>query len=92
MNGIRGTRTRSGKKHRETVEPRHNQSMTGRIVEAGKYYDCFEVKHDNSLTRQQHLKLFGMRSLLRQGTPFSGKTTVIRETSKTHRRVVEVDE
>ena len=69
MNNIRGKR--GGSKNRSSRKPfkreeSHNVSISQAVVEAGKYYDCFEGEETEethliprkSLTRQQHLRLF----------------------------------
>ena len=85
MDGIRGSRGK--KKPRET----HNISTSVLAIEAGKYYECFDVVEDRSLTKQQHLRFFN-QSLLRRGKPIADKLTLMRETSKTHKRVLEIEE
>ena len=45
---------------------------------------------DRSLTRKQHLKLWGEPSLLRQGKPFTTEPVYKREGSKSH--IIRVDE
>ena len=54
----------------------------------GETIECNPVEVDRSLTRKQHLKLWGGHGLLRHGKPISENPTFIREGSKSCKRRV----
>lgn len=98
MHNTRHGRTRAGKnQHRDIdqyyMQSYNNKSMrtaTGSISEAAKYWECSQLE-DNSLSKRLKLRSWGMKRLLKQGNPFKPEIFTIRETSKTHRRKVEID-
>lgn len=85
-----------GVKHRERERESREKSTLVLVLDASKYYQCAEVLHtdgskaDYSISKTQHLKLFGGRSLLRQGMPIPDPI-LKRETSKTHQIRVDAD-
>lgn len=91
-----GHKTSKGSKHREREYESKDKSTLALVLDASKYFECAEVLHsdgskaDYSLTKRQHLKLFGEHSLLKQGMPVP-EPVLKRETSKTHQIRVDAD-
>jgi len=83
--------TKRQSRGRKEAKETHNISTTARIVDSAKYYECFEVKEDRSITQRKHLRYFGKSLLNRSSDPFQSPL-IVRETSKSHKRVFEYDD
>jgi hypothetical protein len=103
----RGNRGKGSQEKRNADKLKRSSSMTAVAMEAGKFRQDFDFVesynkdtnkierryiNDQSLTKQQHLRLFDKRGgLLLKGDPFAMPTDIKRETSRSKRITLDTD-